>query len=140
MVSLIEETMAVLPERQCPDTGSSNFQMVERGGLLDKLGGAAVDSKQSSKSGLACWRCGKQRHIQRNCKGCNYSGAVAAITPKGEPPVSLLGLEDVEVNAYREVETTQTDLIKSRTIDSIGEGGGNSVLQEDITEREGRNN
>jgi hypothetical protein len=59
MVSLIEERMAVLAQRQCLDMGSSNFQMVERGGLLDKLGGVAVDSKQSSKSGLSCWHCGE---------------------------------------------------------------------------------
>jgi hypothetical protein len=98
MVSLIEERMAVMAERQCPDTGSSSFQMVERGGLLDKLGGAAVESKQSSKSGLECWHCGKQGHVQRNCKGHNYSGAVAAINPKGKPPVDLLGPEDAEAN------------------------------------------
>ena len=82
MVSLIEKRMVVLAERQRPDTDSSSFQMVERGGLLDKLGGSAFDSKQSSKSGLACWHCEKQGHVQRNCKGHNYSGAVAAIYSK----------------------------------------------------------
>jgi hypothetical protein len=57
--------MAVLAEHQQLDTGFSSFQMMERGGLLDKSGGVAVDSKQSSKSGLACWRCGKQGHTDR---------------------------------------------------------------------------
>jgi hypothetical protein len=46
--------MAVLAEPRHPDMDSSNFQMVERGGLLNKPGAVAVDSKQSSKSGFVC--------------------------------------------------------------------------------------
>jgi hypothetical protein len=114
--------MTVMAEHQCPDMGWSSSQMVERGGVLDnKSGRMAVDIKQSSKNGPTRWRCGKQGHVQRNCKGQNSSGALAAIAPNGEPPVRVLGRKDVETNAHREEETTQTNSqLKSGTIDSIG--------------------
>ena len=99
MVGLIEERMAVLAERQRSDMASSSSQMVEKVSLLDsnKPGGAAVEGKPSSKNGPTCWRCGKQGHVQRNCKGHNSSGAVAVIVPNGGPPVRVL-----EEKAHRE--------------------------------------
>jgi hypothetical protein len=55
MVGLIEETMAVLAERQRSDTGSSSPQMADKGSLLDnRPGGAAVEGRRSSKKGLNC--------------------------------------------------------------------------------------
>jgi len=75
--------------------------MGEKGNLSDnKPGGAAGEGKQSSKNGPTCWRCGKQGHVQRNCKGRNFSGAVAAIAPNGGPPVRVLDQEDVEARAH----------------------------------------
>jgi hypothetical protein len=122
MVGLIEEKMAVLAERQRSVTGSSSSQMVENGSLPDnKPGGAVGEGTLSSKNGPKCWHCGKQGHVQRNCKGRNSSGAVAVIAPNGEPPMRMFGQEEVEVNAHEEEETPQTDSqIKSGTIDSTG--------------------
>jgi hypothetical protein len=117
MVGLIEERMAVLVEHQRLNMASSSSQMVEKD---NKPGGAAVEGKLSSKNGLKRWR-GKQGHVQRNCKGCNYSGAVVAIAPNRGPLVGVLGQEDVEAKAHRKEETTQADgQIKSGTIDSDG--------------------
>ena len=122
MVCLIEKKMAVMAERQRLDMGLSSSQMVERGGVSDnKPGRVAVDSKQYSKNRPTRWRCGKQGHVQRNCKGHNSSSALAAIAPNGEPPVRVLGRKDVEANAHREEETTQTNSqLKSGTRDSTG--------------------
>jgi hypothetical protein len=122
MVGLIEERTVVLAKRQRSDTGSSSSQMVERGSLKDnKPGGAAVEGKRSSKNGPNCWRCGKPRHVQRNCKGCNSSVAVAANVPSGESAVRVLGQEDVEANAHGEEEKTQADnQIRSDTIVATG--------------------
>ena len=84
--------------------------MAERCNLSDnKSSGAAVEGKQSSKNGPTCWHCGKQGHVQRNCKGCNSSGAVAAITPNGGPSVKVLDQEDVEARTHREKERCPTD-------------------------------
>jgi hypothetical protein len=85
--------------------------------LSDKLDEAAIEGRQSTKNGPKCWRCGKQGHVQRNCKERN---TVAAIAPKRKPLASLLGWEAVEVKMHRK-ETTQTDSQQgSRTIDSEG--------------------
>jgi ribosomal protein L2 len=52
--------------------------MVEKCNPSDhKHGGAASEDKQSSKEGPTCWRCGKKGHVQMNCRGNNYSGAIA---------------------------------------------------------------
>jgi hypothetical protein len=55
MVSLIEEKMAVLGERQHSDTASKRSQMVEKGSIPDnEHDGVAVEGKRSSKNGLNC--------------------------------------------------------------------------------------
>jgi hypothetical protein len=122
MVGLIEERMAVLAERQPSDKCSSSSQMTEKRNLSDnKPSGVAVEGKQSSKNGPTCWRCGKQGHVQRPCKGHNFSGAVAAIAPNEGPLVRVLRQEDVEAKAHRQKEKRQTDSqIRSGTIDSVG--------------------
>jgi len=121
MVGLIEERMAVLAERQPSDKCSSSSQMTEKRNLSDnKPSGVAVEGKQSSKNGPTCWRCGKQGHVQRTFKGHNFSGAVAAIAPNGDPPVRVLGQEDVEARAHLEKERHPTDSeIRSETINSV---------------------
>ena len=114
-----------MAEHQRSDTGSNSSQMVEKGNLSDnKNSGAAVEGKQSSKNGNMCWHCGKQGHVQRNCKGRNSAGAVATIAPDGGSPARVLGQEDVEAEAHREKETFQTDSdIRSGTVDSVGGRG-----------------
>lgn len=112
--------MAVLAERQRSGTGSSNSQVVERGGRLNnKPGGATVDGKPSSQHGPTFWRCGKQGHVQRNCKERNSSGAVASVAPNGEPPASLLSQNGVEAKVQGK-EKSQTDTqINSMAKDSV---------------------
>ena len=141
MAGLIEERMAVLAERQRSDTGLSSSQMGERDSLSNKPSGTAVEGRRSSKNGPNCWSCGKQGHVQGNCKERNSPGAVAAIAPNREPPVRVLGQVDVEANAHGEVEATQIGgEIRSGTIDSVGGKGGHAVRERDVVKGKKENN
>ena len=82
--------------------------MVDKGSLSDKPSGAAVEGSWSNKNGPNFWHCGKPGHVQRNCKERNSSGAVAAIVPNGEPPVTGSTQWNFESNLHK-VETTQAD-------------------------------
>jgi hypothetical protein len=72
MVGLLEDRMAVLAEHKRPDMDSSSYQKGEGRCLSEnKPGGAADDGKPSSRNGTTFWRCGKQGHVQRNCRCCS---------------------------------------------------------------------
>jgi hypothetical protein len=68
--------------------GSQRFEGGGRGS--DKSGRMAVETQQSTRTGLKCWKCGRQGHIQRNCRQGNSSGTVAMITPGEKLPTSQL--------------------------------------------------
>ena len=121
VVGLIEERMAVLTERQRSENGSSGSQVVEKSNLSDhKTGRTASEGKQSGKNGHTCWHCGKQVHVQRNCRGRNSLGAVAVIAQNREPSVRVLDQEEVEAkvslekcgrSAGREIRIGTTDVV-----------------------------
>ena len=69
------------------------------------------------------WRCVKLGHVQRNCRGRNSSGAVAAIAQNREPPVRVLDQKEVEAKVIQEREGRSTDReIRSGSTGVVGEG------------------
>ena len=105
-VGLIEERMAVLKERQCPEvraTGAQGFDKFSRGS--DRQTGSAVSNQQANRRGPRCCKCNRWGHFQKDCRQGNSSGAVAVVSTVRDQSMKNVGQQVTKVEVCSDQAT-----------------------------------
>jgi hypothetical protein len=79
LVGLMEERMAVSRERKRSEVVSTALKYDRGKQGNDRPSGGAVGTQQTNRGAPKCWQCGRQGHMQKQCRLGNTSGNVAVV-------------------------------------------------------------